>query len=118
MLVVSGGLVLAIGVRLLAGRLGIPTAGLLLVAAAVASDLIDRLSTVLSFEDVQRIATLALVVIWTMMLWRSDNGCTGVSSAYARTMMLSALLLFGFGPIVVSDQLCAAQFGPRSDPRP
>ena len=62
-LVVSGGLVLAIGVRLLAGRLGIPTAGLLLVAAAAASDLIDRLSTVLSFEDVQRIATLALVVI-------------------------------------------------------
>jgi cell volume regulation protein A len=62
-LVVSGGLVLAIAVRLLAGRLGIPTAGLLLVAAAVASDLVDRLGTVLSFEDVQRIATLALVVI-------------------------------------------------------
>jgi cell volume regulation protein A len=62
-LVVSGGLVLAIGVRLLAGRLGIPTAGLLLVAAAAAADLIDRLSTILSFEDVQRIATLALVVI-------------------------------------------------------
>jgi cell volume regulation protein A len=62
-LVVSGGLVLAIAVRLLASRLGIPTAGLLLVAAALASDLVDRLSTVLSFEDVQRIATLALVVI-------------------------------------------------------
>ncbi len=62
-LVVSGGLVLAIGVRVLASRLGIPTAGLLLVAAAIASDLVDRLSTVLSFEDVQRIATLALVVI-------------------------------------------------------
>ena len=63
MLVVSGGLVLAIGVRVLASRLGIPTAGLLLVAAAIASDLVDRLSTILSFEDVQRIATLALVVI-------------------------------------------------------
>jgi cell volume regulation protein A len=63
LLVVSGGLVLAIGVRLLAGRLGIPTAGLLLVVAAAASDLIDRLKTVLSFVDVQRIATLALVVI-------------------------------------------------------
>jgi cell volume regulation protein A len=63
MLVVSGGLVLAIGVRVLASRLGIPTAGLLLVSAALASDLVDRLSTVLSFEDVQRIATLALVVI-------------------------------------------------------
>ena len=54
---------LAIGVRMVAGRLGVPTAGLLLVAAAAASDLVDRLGDVLSFEDVQRIATLALVVI-------------------------------------------------------
>ena len=62
-LVVTGGLSLAIAVRILAGRLGVPTAGLLLVAAAVASDLVTRLQTVLSFEDVQRVATLALVVI-------------------------------------------------------
>jgi cell volume regulation protein A len=62
-LVASAGLVLAIGVRLSAARIGIPTAGLLLVVAAAASDLIGRLSTVLSFQDVQRIATLALVVI-------------------------------------------------------
>ena len=62
-LVVSGGLSLAIGVRVVAGRLGIPTAGLLLVAAAVASDLVERLSEVLTFQDVQRVATLALVVI-------------------------------------------------------
>ena len=62
-LVASGGLMLAIGVRMLAGRLAVPTAGLLLVFAAAASDLVDRLSTILSFEDVQRIATLALVVI-------------------------------------------------------
>lgn len=63
LLVVCGGLTLAIGVRVLAGRLAIPTAGLLLVAAAVASDVVDRLSTILSFQDVQRIATLALIVI-------------------------------------------------------
>ncbi len=62
-LVVCGGLSLAIGVRVVAGRLAIPTAGLLLVAAAVASDLVDRLTTILTFEDVQRVATLALVVI-------------------------------------------------------
>jgi cell volume regulation protein A len=62
-LVVSGGLLLAIGVRVLAGRLAIPTAGLLLVVAAAASDLVDRLATVLTFQDVQRVATLALVVI-------------------------------------------------------
>jgi potassium/hydrogen antiporter len=63
LLVICGGLTLAIGVRVLAGRLAIPAAGLLLVAAAVASDVVDRLSTILSFEDVQRIATLALIVI-------------------------------------------------------
>ena len=62
-LVVSGGLLLAIGVRVVAGRLAIPTAGLLLVVAAVASDLVDRLATILTFQDVQRVATLALVVI-------------------------------------------------------
>ena len=62
-LVVSGGLLLAIGVRAVAGRLAVPAAALLLVAAAVASDLIDRLTTILTFQDVQRIATLALVVI-------------------------------------------------------
>ena len=62
-LVVSGGLSLAIGVRVIAGRLAIPTAGLLLVVAAVASDVVERLSTILTFPDVQRIATLALIVI-------------------------------------------------------
>ena len=62
-LVVCGGLTLAIGVRIVAGRLSIPTAGLLLVVAAAASDIVDRLSDVLTFQDVQRVATVALVVI-------------------------------------------------------
>jgi cell volume regulation protein A len=61
--VASGVLSIAILVRVLAGRIGLPTAALLLVVAAVASDLSDRLGTLLSFEDVQRIATLALVAI-------------------------------------------------------
>lgn len=62
-LVVSGGLSLALGVRAVAGRLAIPTAGALLVVAAVASDISDRLAGILSFQDVQRIATLALIAI-------------------------------------------------------
>ena len=62
-LFVSGALTVAIAVRGVAGRLAIPTAGALLVVAAVASDIVDRLSTVLSIEDVQRVATLALIVI-------------------------------------------------------
>jgi len=59
----SGALLLAIGVRMVAGRLAVPTAGLLLVAAAAASDIVDRLGAALTFEDVQRITTLALIVI-------------------------------------------------------
>ena len=62
-LVVSGVLSIAILVRVVAGRIGLPTAALLLTFAAVASDLSDRLATLLSFEDVQRVATLALIAI-------------------------------------------------------
>ncbi len=62
-LVVSGALSIAILVRVFAGRIGLPTAALLLTVAAVASDLSDRLAGLLSFEDVQRVATLALIAI-------------------------------------------------------
>ena len=62
-LVVAGGLSLAIAVRVAASRIGLPTAALLLTLAAVASDLSDRLATLLSFHDVQRVATLALIAI-------------------------------------------------------
>jgi cell volume regulation protein A len=59
----SGALLLAIAVRMVAGRLAVPTAGLLLVAAAAASDAIGRLGDALTFQDVQRVTTLALIVI-------------------------------------------------------
>src|SRR4051794_23903271 len=62
-LIVSGALSIAILVRIIAGRIGLPTAALLLTLAAVASDLSDRLATLLTFEDVQRVATLALIAI-------------------------------------------------------
>jgi cell volume regulation protein A len=62
-LVVAGGLSIAIVVRILAGRIGLPTAALLLTVAAVASDISDRLAGLLTFEDVQRVATLALIAI-------------------------------------------------------
>lgn len=62
-LVVSAGLSIAIVVRVVASRVRLPTAALLLVVAAVASDVSTRLSEMLSFEDVQKIATLALIAI-------------------------------------------------------
>ena len=56
-------LALAIVVRVIASRIGLPTAALLLTVTAIASDLSDRLGGLLSFQDVQRVATLALIVI-------------------------------------------------------
>ncbi len=48
---------------MLAGRLGIPSAALLLIAAAAASDLSDRLAGVLTIVQVQHLTTVALIVI-------------------------------------------------------
>ena len=50
--VVSGGLSIAILVRVIAARIGLPTAAPLLVAAAVAAEVSDRLASLLSFVDV------------------------------------------------------------------
>ncbi len=61
--VVAGALAVAVVVRVVAARIGLPTAALLLTVAAVASDLSDRLAGLLTFEDVQRVATLALIAI-------------------------------------------------------
>jgi potassium/hydrogen antiporter len=97
-LVASAGLVLAIGVRVLAGRLGIPTAGLLLVAAALASDLVDRLSTVLTFQDVQRIATLALVVI--LFEGGSKIGLRRFRAAAAPILALGIIGTFATGALL------------------
>ena len=62
-LVVAGALSIAIFVRVFASRIGLPTAALLLIVAAVASELSDRLASLLTFQDVQRVATLALIAI-------------------------------------------------------
>lgn len=62
-LLVCSGLTLAIAARALAERLRVPAAALLLVVAAAASDVITQLADLLSFTDVQRLTTVALVVI-------------------------------------------------------
>ena len=62
-LVVSAGLSVAVAGRVLAGRLGIPSAALLLIVAAAASALSDRLAGLLTITEVQRLTTVALVVI-------------------------------------------------------
>ena len=62
-LVVSGALSLAIGVRVVAGRLGRPDGRPAARRRRVASDVVDELNRILTFDDVQRVATLALIVI-------------------------------------------------------
>ena len=94
----SGALLLAIGVRMLAGRLAVPTAGLILVAAAAASDVFDRLEGVLSFEDVQRIVTLALVVI--LFEGGSNIGVERFRRSAAPIVVLGVLGTFGTAALV------------------
>src|SRR5690242_3308774 len=62
-LLVAGGLTLAILSTLVADRLPVPAPVLFLVAAAVASDLWPALGATLSMRTVERIAVVALVVI-------------------------------------------------------
>ena len=62
-LLVSLGVVAAFGARRLGERLSIPTAALLLVAAAALAELVPDVGQVISVEDVQRIATVALIMI-------------------------------------------------------
>ena len=62
-LVVSGGLLLALASTKLTALLRIPAPGLFLLVAAVASDLWPRLGGTLSLLTVERLATVALVVI-------------------------------------------------------
>jgi cell volume regulation protein A len=97
-LVVSGGLCLALGVRAIAGRLAIPTAGALLVAAAAASDLSDRLAEVVSIQDVQRIATLALIVI--LFEGGSQIGLSRFRRSAAPVVALGVLGTFGTAALI------------------
>ncbi len=62
-LVVSVSLALAIATRSFSDRLRIPAAALLLIAAATANEIVPSLGNALSIADVQKIATVALIVI-------------------------------------------------------
>ncbi len=62
-LFISAAVVLGVLGRLAAERIAVPIAAVLLVAAAVFSDVFTGVGDVLSFEDVQWIASAALIVI-------------------------------------------------------
>ena len=100
-LVVATGLSLAIGVRLLAARVRIPTAAPLLVLAALASDLSDRLAGVLTFDDVQRIATVALIVILF-------EGGTGIGLGRFRRSVAPIVALGVVGTFLTAGMIAVA----------
>jgi len=97
-LVVAGGLSVAIAVRVGASRIGLPTAALLLTFAAVASDLSERLASLLSFEDVQRVATLALIAI--LFDGGMSIGLRRFRSAAVPITILGVVGTFGTAPLM------------------
>jgi len=95
---VAVALMLAIVVRVIAARIGLPTAALLLTVTAIASEFSDRLAGLLSFQDVQRVATLALIVILF-------DGGMGIGLRRFRSAALPITLVgvvgtFGTAPLV------------------
>jgi cell volume regulation protein A len=97
-LVVAGALSIAILIRVVASRIGLPTAALLLAVAAIASELSDRLAGLLTFEDVQRVATLALIAI--LFDGGTSIGLSRFRTAAVPITILGVLGTFATAPLV------------------
>lgn len=97
-LVVAGALSIAIFVRVIASRIGLPTAALLLIVAAVASEVSDRLAGLVTFQDVQRVATLALIAI--LFDGGTSIGLKKFRTAAVPITILGVLGTFATAPLV------------------
>jgi cell volume regulation protein A len=97
-LVVAGALSIAILIRVVASRIGLPTAALLLTVAAIASELSERLASLLTFEDVQRVATLALIAI--LFDGGTSIGLSRFRTAAVPITILGVLGTFATAPLV------------------
>ena len=75
-----------------------PTAALLLVVAAVASEFCDRLANLLTFQDVQRVATLALIAI--LFDGGTSIGLKKFRTAAVPITILGVLGTFATAPLV------------------
>ncbi len=107
-LVVAGGILLALLATKLGERVPIPEPALFLVLAAVASDLFPELSDRLSILEVERIAVVALVIILfnggTLVGWRRFRVAAvpifsiGILGTFgtAGVIAVAAHFLFGF----------------------
>ena len=122
-LVVSGALSAALLASKLSARTSIPSAALFLVAAALASDLWPSL--VLSIQTVERIATVALIVILfdggSSIGWRRLRpsllpiASLGVLGTFATAGLVAAFAHWAFGLAWVTSGLLGAAIAP-TDP--
>ena len=108
-LVVAGGISLAVAASQLTSYIPIPAPALFLLAAAVASDLFPALADALSIQEVERIGVVALIVILfdggMHVGWRRFRasivpiGVLGVVGTFATALIIAvaAHLLFDFG---------------------
>ena len=122
-LVVSGALSAALLASKLSARTSIPSAALFLVAAALASDLWPSL--VLSIQTVERIATVALIVVLfdggSSIGWRRLRpsllpiASLGVLGTFATAGLVAAFAHWAFGLAWVTSGLLGAAIAP-TDP--
>ncbi len=56
-------------------------------------------------DDLAAGALLGFACLWGPFVNRADNGCTGVSSAYQVTLLITTVAVFAFGPAVLAAHL-------------
>ena len=125
-LVVAGGVSLALYGRAITERLAIPSAALFLVAAAVVSDLVPRIHDEISFVTVERIGVVALIVILFEggldIGWRRFRSSAvpilslGVLGTFASAALIAAAAHVAVRPLL--DHERAARSGARAQPIP
>lgn len=124
-LLISAALVVAVLGRLVAERAAVPVAAVLLVAAAALSDVVPGVGEVVSFEDVQWIASAALIVILfdgglhigraSFRRSAAEITALGVAGTFATAGLLAVAAHFALGFSWMTAGLIGAALAP-TDP--
>lgn len=57
-------------------------------------------------------AAVGVAAVWVHLVWRSDNGCTGVSDLYRGTVDATTLCFFGLAPPIIGRALSPRRRAP------
>ena len=106
MLVVAGGVSLALYGRAITERLAIPSAALFLVAAAAISDLVPRIHDEISFVTVERIGVVALIVI--LFEGGLDIGWGRFRSSAVPILSLGVVGTFASAALIAPPRTCSS----------